>query len=44
MSDWEIGFELIDKPISKDKNINRTAKFKQMKWRRDSFRSEMLYM
>ncbi|EKP7434261.1 AAA family ATPase, partial [Salmonella enterica] len=37
MSDWEIGFELIDKPISKDKNINRTAKFKQMKWRRDSF-------
>ncbi|MBA0959073.1 AAA family ATPase [Escherichia coli] len=37
MSDWEIGFELIDKPISKDKNINRTAKFKQMKWRRDNF-------
>jgi len=37
MSEWEIDLELTDKPIVKDKNISRTAKFKQSRWRRDNF-------
>lgn len=37
MSEWEIELEIIDKPTAHDRNITRTAKFKQSKWRRDSF-------
>ena len=37
MSEWEIDLELTDKPLLKDKNISRTAKFKQSRWRRDNF-------
>lgn len=37
MSDWSIELELVDKPKSPAKPIQRTAKFTQMKWRRDDF-------
>ncbi|HGH4633726.1 TPA: ATP-dependent endonuclease [Enterobacter bugandensis] len=37
MSEREIELEITDKQIANDKNITRTAKFKQLKWRRDSF-------
>ncbi|HDH7804250.1 TPA: AAA family ATPase [Raoultella ornithinolytica] len=37
MSEWEIDLEMTDKPLLKDKNISRTAKFKQSRWRRDNF-------
>lgn len=37
MSEWEIEMEITDKKTASDRNITRTAKFKQSKWRRDSF-------
>ncbi|AVG75454.1 ATP-dependent nuclease [Pantoea ananatis] len=37
MSEWEIEMEITDKKTFPDRNITRTAKFKQSKWRRDSF-------
>ncbi|WP_337264539.1 MULTISPECIES: ATP-dependent nuclease [unclassified Serratia (in: enterobacteria)] len=37
MSEWEIEIELTDKETTPDRNITRTAKFKQSRWRRDSF-------
>lgn len=37
MSEWEIELEITDKKTVPDRNITRTAKFKQSKWRRDSF-------
>lgn len=37
MSEWEIEMEITDKQMFPDRNITRTAKFKQSKWRRDSF-------
>jgi len=37
MSEWEIEMEITDKETAVDRNLTRTAKFKQSKWRRDSF-------
>lgn len=37
MSVWSIEIELVEKTLSVDKTINRTAKFAQSKWRRDDF-------
>ncbi|MRT02993.1 ATP-dependent nuclease [Ewingella americana] len=37
MSEWEIEMEITDKSTATDRNITRTAKFKQSKWRRDNF-------
>ncbi|RRW59451.1 hypothetical protein EGJ48_23180 [Pantoea dispersa] len=37
MSEWEIEIEITDKKVEQDKNFTRTAKFKQLKWRRDNF-------
>lgn len=37
MAEWSIVIELVDKKLSKDKTITRTAKFSQSKWRRDDF-------
>ncbi|MFJ5395103.1 ATP-dependent nuclease [Pectobacterium parvum] len=37
MSEWEIELEITDKDSAVDRNITRTAKFKQLKWRRDNF-------
>lgn len=37
MSEWEIELEITDKSKARDRNITKTAKFKQSKWRRDSF-------
>lgn len=37
MADWTVEVELVDKALSKDKTITRTARFAQSKWRRDGF-------
>lgn len=37
MADWSVEVELVDKPLSKDRTITRTARFAQSKWRRDGF-------
>lgn len=45
MSEWEIELEITDKDTVPDRNITRTAKFKQSKWRRESFpEREVLYI
>lgn len=35
MSDWQIEIELVDKPINNSQKIRRSARFTQLKWRRD---------
>ena len=37
MADWSIEIELVEKSVSADKTITRTARFTQSKWRRDGF-------
>jgi len=37
MADWTVEVELVDKALSKDKMVTRTARFAQSKWRRDGF-------
>jgi AAA15 family ATPase/GTPase len=39
MAEWSIELELVDKDLSKDKTVTKTAKFTQSKWRRDEFPS-----
>lgn len=38
MSEWIVEYELVDKALSKDKLVQRTAKFRSSKWRREDFR------
>lgn len=37
MANWSIEFDLVDKAMSVDRIITRTARFSQAKWRRDDF-------
>lgn len=37
MAEWSIEIELVDKNISRDRTITRTARFTHSKWRRDGF-------
>ncbi|MES2743487.1 MAG: AAA family ATPase [Pseudomonadota bacterium] len=37
MSSWSVEIELVDKSISADRTITRTAKFSQSQWRRGEF-------
>ena len=39
MANWVIEYDLVDKEIANDRLVQRTARFSQAKWRRDSFPS-----
>lgn len=39
MAEWRMECELLDRDIQQDQIINRTARFAQLKWRRDGFPS-----